>query len=578
MKFAGILASMAGLLYGATANTIVMRDIIENIAELEARGYYKQDEKPPSILGQPQDCVDNKVILGEETFDCKEVDFYSFLSLADLEIPELEHQHGFRTADIWGWKGPSGREFTLLCLDNGVAVIDSTDPIDPCIIAKMPTGRYVDIWGDVKVVDNTMYHVKDKRFGDDNETRGYGMEVYDLLPLDQLDCKVDGYVPLKVYPNYVFNDHGRSHNVISNPESGRLYSVGTEQCAGGFMVIDTSDRLEPTQIGCVDGDGYTHDAQCLIYDGPDPDHQGKEICFGFNENTLTTWDLTDPVNPIMLSRIGYPNQVYSHQGWVNDDLTKVLLDDEIDERCNNGFIPERCAILAENGLTGVLTTSTNVIDITDLDNPFYVGAYIHPDLSIDHNLYVWGTVHRKGWGGNPPVEFYPDPNFAYMNNYLAGLKIVDITSSDYTEWTEAGYFDISPDLTEIAYAGAWSGYMHPSGVYAISSIERGVFFLQPRMAFTENFPAPPAPAPPTAAPVAGPVSPPVALPTPPVEPGTDGVEEALLLIIVAVALALLAVVLAMMMFFKGRTAASAATGQQVTTKNLAFGGPVVEDM
>jgi choice-of-anchor B domain-containing protein len=494
-------------LQGGVANPELMRVINIQSGLLKERGFFRDTMTRDSILGQPQSCVNGKVTLDGEDFPCNNIDFYSFLAMKDLEISSPPHREevGERTTDIWGMLMPSGREFTLLALDNGATVIDSTDPTRPCIIAKMPTGRIPDRWGDIKVYKNVMYHVKDANIRDtsDNplalpDNAEYGVEVFDLLPLDQVDCSVDGYEPFNLRANTVFRGHGRSHNLEINTLTGRLYSVGSEKCGGGPVILDVkTDPLNPVQIGCIDQDGYTHDLQCIIYDGPDVRFTDREICFAFNEDTLTIWDFTDLVGDgsgdgaIMISRTPYPNQVYSHQGWVNDDLTKVLLDDELDEVCNQNILGSRRCETA-NELSGELRTTTNVFNIINLEFPIFEGAYTHPEQSIDHNLYVWGRVHRTGQGGNPPMEFYPDPNYAYMNNYLAGLKIVDIRDNDIRNWFEAGTFDFTPEITEIIFGGGvWSGYMHPSGVYAASVIDRGLFLVQPNMAFTEDFPQAP---------------------------------------------------------------------------------------
>lgn len=493
-----VILGLALAISGAQCNFDVMETVKNSIKKLNARGFFERNGNFDSVFGQPETCTDGSVTIAGEEFNCENVDFLSFLGMNDLEIPFPDHtvQLGRKSNDIWGWLSPTGREFTLLGVDNGLVVIDSTDAINPCIVAKMPTRRPVDTWGDIKVIDNTMYHVKDTNdfradgFATEPEpAASYGIEVYDLLPLDQLDCSVENYFPLFVWPNYVFRDHGRSHNLVANPPSGLLYSVGTERCRGGFLVLDVNDnRLEPQEVACVSEDNYTHDGQCLTYDGPDPDYQGHEICFGFNEDTLTVWDFTDLNDYKLVSRTFYPNQAFSHQGWVNNDLTLVLLDDELDEKCNDDMTSSaRCAATSTN-LTGITNTTTKVLDITDLDEPKYVGFFDHGDFSVDHNLYVWGNTHAKGWGGNGPMDNPPDPNYAYMNNYLAGLKIVDIHSNNFEDWFTAGFFDIAPGILELEFAGAWSGYMHPSGVYAISSIERGLFLLAPNMAFTDDFP------------------------------------------------------------------------------------------
>ena len=58
----------------------------------------------------------------------------------------------------------------------------------------------------------------------------------------------------------------------------------------------------------------SHDAQCVIYRGPDEDYQGREICFGADETALSIADVTDRENPVAIARGDYPNVGYAHQG------------------------------------------------------------------------------------------------------------------------------------------------------------------------------------------------------------------------------------------------------------------------
>ena len=34
-------------------------------------------------------------------------------------------------------------------------------------------------------------------------------------------------------------------------------------------MVDVSDPLNPLYVGCYGGDGYVHDTECIVYDGPD---------------------------------------------------------------------------------------------------------------------------------------------------------------------------------------------------------------------------------------------------------------------------------------------------------------------
>jgi hypothetical protein len=70
-------------------------------------------------------------------------------------------------------------------------------------------------------------------------------------------------------------------------------------------MVDISNPKSPQLAGCFSGDGYTHDAHCVIYHGPDTAYQGKEICFACNEDTVTVVDVTNKNNPVQLDRVSY---------------------------------------------------------------------------------------------------------------------------------------------------------------------------------------------------------------------------------------------------------------------------------
>ena len=104
-----------------------------------------------------------------------------------------------------------------------------------------------------------------------------------------------------------------SHNIVGNEETGYMYVVGTNTCNGGLHIINVQDPLNPIFEGCYGDDGYVHDAQCVIYRGPDTRFKGREVCFCYNEDTLTIVDVEDKNNITMLSRTGYVKSSYTHQ-------------------------------------------------------------------------------------------------------------------------------------------------------------------------------------------------------------------------------------------------------------------------
>lgn len=100
---------------------------------------------------------------------------------------------------------------------------------------------------------------------------------------------------------------GRTHNVIINEELDYGVAVGAAPrvggCFGGLIFFDLQDSSKPTSMGCFSKDNYTHDvslesfvlkittdftqAQCMVYRGPDTKYHGRDICYGYNEDTLT---------------------------------------------------------------------------------------------------------------------------------------------------------------------------------------------------------------------------------------------------------------------------------------------------
>ncbi len=261
-----------------------------------------------------------------------------------------------------------------------------------------------------------------------------------------------------------FDGFSSAHNISINEQTDTAYVVGSDECHngdenGGLYMVDISDPLNPSFAGCAliddaDGDAstesnnYVHDVECIVYDGPDRDYAGREICFGSNENVVAIYDVTDRANPVVISLTGYPSAAYTHQGSLTPDRRYFLFGDELDES------------------TGTVdNTTTYVMDVADLDSPPTPLPYSHASVSIDHNLYVHG-------------------NHVYESNYLEGLRILQYDNDSLAagQLTEIGYFDVVPAVDFPEYGGTWSNYRFDSGTTVVSTIENavsGMFVLRP---------------------------------------------------------------------------------------------------
>ena len=77
--------------------------------------------------------------------------------------------------------------------------------------------------------------------------------------------------------------------------------------------MDIGEPLDPVFAGCFAHrgtgrqlTGTTHDAQCVLYHGPDEAYQGREICLSANETALSVADVTDKRAAVRVLDIGDP--------------------------------------------------------------------------------------------------------------------------------------------------------------------------------------------------------------------------------------------------------------------------------
>jgi len=389
-----------------------------------------------AITGGQIDCAAGQA----QGFDCDEVDLLAFIPREALGAGR-----GSRLNDVWGWTDPeTGREYAIVGAMDGTAFVDVSDAYNPRYLGWLPktTGTLSNTWRDMKVYRDYVFIVADGA-GD------HGMQIFDLRELrDVAD-------PQQFEPSGHYDAIASAHNLIINEDTGFAYAVGAnmggETCGGGYHMIDIREPLNPTFAGCFAhentgrrGTGGSHDAQCVVYHGPDEDYQGREICIGANETALSIADVTEKRTPIAIATASYPNIAYAHQGWLTEDHRYFYSNDELDE---------------VNGL--VEATRTLVWDLEDLDDPTLVKEYYSDTKVTDHNLYVAGTK-------------------MYMSNNRAGLRVIDV--SDPENPTEIGYFDTTPWSEDAAgFDGTWSVYPYfESGVILLSSRREGRFLVRPR--------------------------------------------------------------------------------------------------
>ncbi len=389
----------------------------------------------PPITGERIACEQGNAI----GFPCQGIELLAY-------VPNDVLGSGVDANDLWGWTDPAtDREYALVGLDDGVSFVDVTDPINPVVLGFLPrsAGSLVSTWRDVKTYANHAFVVADN-------VGPQGMQVFDLTQLRDVENP-----PVVFEETARYDGFGSAHNIVINEETGFAYVVGINgevqvdpSCGPGLHMIDIRTPTEPQFAGCFTDPqtggrvaaGYIHDAQCVVYHGPDADYTGREICFNASELSVGIADVTDKTNPFAISRATYPNAAYVHQGWLTEDHRYFFQDDELDE--TSGLVPR---------------TRTIVWDLTDLDNPEVLTEYLGVTGSSDHNQYV-------------------RDEYSYQANYASGLRVLDIT--DAANPTEVAFFDTMPHTDNPGFSGAWSVYpFFPSGTLIVSSSEAGLFVL-----------------------------------------------------------------------------------------------------
>jgi len=351
-------------------------------------------------------------------FEAQNVELMSWLPLSEFGSQNNGN-------DCWGYTSPSGREYAILGMSTGTAFVEITDPGNAQIIEIIDGPS--SLWRDIKTYQHYAYAVSEG---------GEGIQIIDLGQIDQGLVTLIGTVDTPGAAN--------THNVTIDTTSGFLYRCGGS--GFGLRIYDLSNPAQPEYLSSW-LDKYVHDAQAVTYtSGPYAGRQFVFACAGFNSGWVMTGlsiiDVTDKQNLNVLTHYEYSTPSYSHQGWLSPDRRLFYLNDELDE-ANQGT-----------------TTTTRILNVENLSQPFEVGTYTNGSTSIDHNLYT-------------------RDDFVYLANYRSGLRIYHAAADGLQE---IAYFDTYPADNLAHFNGLWSTYPYfESGTVIGSDLERGLFVWRPQL-------------------------------------------------------------------------------------------------
>jgi choice-of-anchor B domain-containing protein len=284
--------------------------------------------------------------------------------------------------DCWGYTSASGREYALMGLSNGTAVVEITYPGHPQTIKHLPGSSST--WRDIKTYGTYAYAVSEG---------GGGVQVFDL---SQIDSGVITTMPSV--------GSGNTHNVAIDTTSGFLYRVGS---SGGVLIYDLNPNPgSPTFVATWSAS--VHDLQAVTYtSGP---YAGRQIAYLSSGSQLRTLDVTNKSNMFILDQASFGGT--AHQSWLSEDRRYCYLDDELSSGASKTFI----------------------FDVFDPANIVFLGFYSNGVPSYHHNLYVNGDfIYEANYTSglrvfdtgvsqtNPPEVAYLDTYPANNNTGFSGL-------------------------------------------------------------------------------------------------------------------------------------------------------------
>ena len=241
-------------------------------------------------------------------YPCRNVDLLAQLSLAELGASNA----AIKANKHWGWTDPlTGRDYVLFGLTNATSFVDITDRENPVYLGQLPSHQGVSQYRDMVVSGNTLFVVADT-------PAQHGLQVFDLTQLRNVPNPPVTFAETAHYAGFV-----AGHSLWMNEATGFLYvfrSVG-DACQNGVHVVNVQNPLQPTFAGCFgQTDTPLSTGECLVYDGPDHDYHGHEICFVGSDDNVSIFDVTDKSQPVQVADFTYPGIARAHQGDLTADL------------------------------------------------------------------------------------------------------------------------------------------------------------------------------------------------------------------------------------------------------------------
>ena len=246
--------------------------------------------------------------------------------------------------DVNGWVAPDGKEYALIGLNTGVAIVDINEDTlkEVAFVAGVNN-----LWRDINTYGHYAYVSSEARVG------------LLIIDLQYLPDSVQTFIWQDSLPTANGPKPFEKAHTLWTDDDGFLYLNGSNLNSGGVIMLDLKPNpIDPVFLGYAPA-VYSHDAysrDSIIY--------SAEIYTG----ELAIYDAHDPQNITQIGRVKTPYE-FTHNAWLSDNSQYMFT---TDERANS------------------YVTSYDISDpgnIIELDR--YRQAATEGLGNIGHNVYVW---------------------------------------------------------------------------------------------------------------------------------------------------------------------------------------------
>jgi len=312
----------------------------------------------------------------------------NLFSQASIErLGQLQYDNSLN--DIWAYNAPNGSEYALVGVNNGLSIVDVTEPTEPKEVQFIEGAKST--WRDIKTFEHYAYVVHDNT-SDPSE----GCLIVDLQFLPDSVQYIN-------YKNAGDRTLNQAHNLYID-EPGYLYVAGHNLDPGGVLIYDLNNTpMEPELVGTYDAN-YAHDVYV------------KDNIMYTSEAYASHFAIVDVTNKAKWKILGTQSTFgLTHNAWLSDDGNTLFTTDEnsgrwvvawdvsdptdikelsrVQSSPGENVVPHNTHVFGDYLVTSYYKDGVVIFDASDPSCLLEVASFdTSPDLSGSGTSGCWGTT------------------------------------------------------------------------------------------------------------------------------------------------------------------------------------------